>query len=108
MFPFELFSFGAGLMVAAAVLVVLFLIVLIKLSPSTKGEDILKKEVSTQRILKEETAGSVEGGEKEKTGVQYCPHYFGYLGAHPKNVPIPNECLTCIKIMECLSKVEES
>ncbi len=32
-----------------------------------------------------------------------CPHSFGYLKEHPKNTPIPNECLTCTKIMECLA-----
>jgi len=32
-----------------------------------------------------------------------CPHYFGYLKEHPKNTPIPNECLTCTKIMQCLA-----
>jgi len=31
-----------------------------------------------------------------------CPHHFGYLKEHPKRSPIPNECLTCPKIMECL------
>jgi len=106
MFPFELSPFGAGLMITVVVLVFLYLIVLIKLNSSKKGEEILKKDVSKQRMLKEETVGSVERREKEKTGVQYCPHYFGYLGEHPKNTPIPNECLTCTKIMECLSKVE--
>jgi hypothetical protein len=31
-----------------------------------------------------------------------CPHYFGYLKKLPKNVPIPDECLGCVRIMECL------
>jgi len=31
-----------------------------------------------------------------------CPYHFGYLKEHPKRSPIPNECLTCPKIMECL------
>lgn len=35
-----------------------------------------------------------------------CPHRFGYLKEHPKNTPIPNECLTCTRIMECLAGVE--
>ena len=32
-----------------------------------------------------------------------CPHRFGYLKEHPKHTPIPNECLTCTRIMECLA-----
>jgi len=131
MFPFELTLFGTGLMITVVILVVLYLIVLIKLSPSTEDERILRKSSSKQRILEEPlTEGQVEPTmyneveeetvepierqepvslapiETEKTGVQGCSHYFGYLGGHPKNTPIPNECLTCIKIMECLSKVE--
>ena len=35
-----------------------------------------------------------------------CPHRFGYLKDHPKHTPIPNECLTCTRIMECLAGVE--
>lgn len=31
-----------------------------------------------------------------------CPHYFGYLRKLPKNVPIPDECLGCLRIVECL------
>jgi len=131
MFPFELFPFGTGLMITVAILVILYLVVLIKLKPSNEGEQILRKGLSKQRILEEplterrvkpttfneveeETVESIERQEPvspvpvktEKTGVQGCPHYFGYLEEHPKNTPIPNECLTCTKIMECLSKAE--
>jgi len=128
MFPSGLSSFGTGLMITVAVLVVLYLIVLIKLNPSTEGKRITKKEVSRQRNLEdpiterqseptmydeveEETVEPIERQEPvlpepvetEKTGVKGCPHYFGYLGEqHPKNTPMPNECLTCTRIMECL------
>lgn len=34
-----------------------------------------------------------------KTGCQY---YFGYLKKIPKNASIPDECLTCPKITQCL------
>ena len=50
-----------------------------------------------------ETEKSEIPGETRNSG---CPHHFGYLREHPKNTPIPNEFLTCIKIMECLSKGE--
>ena len=35
-----------------------------------------------------------------------CPHRLGYLKEHPKHTPIPNECLTCNRIMECLAGAE--
>jgi len=31
-----------------------------------------------------------------------CPHYFGYLREFPKNLAIPDECLGCLRITECL------
>jgi len=43
--------------------------------------------------------------KKEKphpTSPPECPHYFGYLRKLPKNVPIPDECLGCLRIVECL------
>jgi hypothetical protein len=36
----------------------------------------------------------------DKTG---CEHFFGYLKKRPKNTPIPDECLTCSKMVECLT-----
>jgi DNA-directed RNA polymerase subunit RPC12/RpoP len=31
-----------------------------------------------------------------------CAHYLGYLKRRPKNTPIPEECLTCTKMIECM------
>ena len=31
-----------------------------------------------------------------------CPQYFGYLKKRSKNVPIPDTCLTCQKMIQCL------
>jgi DNA-directed RNA polymerase subunit RPC12/RpoP len=31
-----------------------------------------------------------------------CAHYLGYLKRRPKNTPIPEECLTCNKMIECM------
>jgi len=121
MFPFELSLFGTGLMITVVVLVVLYLVVLIKLNPSTGGNRTPEEPLNEPRVkppmyneVEEETVESIERQENvspmpvetKKTGVHGCPHHFGYLGEHPKNTPIPNECLTCIRIMECLSKVE--
>lgn len=53
--------------------------------------------------LSVETERTEISGDTKPSG---CPHHFGYLKEHPKNTPIPNECLTCTKIMECLVWVE--
>jgi hypothetical protein len=35
------------------------------------------------------------------TTVHVCQHELGYLKTLPKNTPIPDECLTCNRIVEC-------
>lgn len=43
------------------------------------------------------------GKAEAKPGIDVkCQHYFGYLKKRPKNTPIPDECLTCDKMIECL------
>lgn len=37
-----------------------------------------------------------------KSGPPGCRYHFGYLGELPENTPIPDECLGCLKLMECL------
>ena len=32
-----------------------------------------------------------------------CSHFFGYLRKIPRNTPIPDECFSCPKMVECLS-----
>lgn len=44
-----------------------------------------------------------KGPEGEETP-KGCPHYFGYLAHRPKDASIPQECLTCPKIVECMLK----
>jgi hypothetical protein len=31
-----------------------------------------------------------------------CNYHFGYLKSRPKNTPVPDSCLTCPRMMECL------
>jgi len=31
-----------------------------------------------------------------------CKHFLGYLKQRPKNSPIPEECLTCSRMIKCL------
>jgi len=32
-----------------------------------------------------------------------CEHFLGYLRKRPKNTPIPDDCLTCSRMIECLT-----
>jgi len=35
---------------------------------------------------------------------QKCPHHFGYLSQRSKKEKIPDECMTCEKIVQCMLK----
>ena len=39
---------------------------------------------------------------KEKNLELECFHYLGYLSEREKNVPIPPECIECMKSVECM------
>jgi DNA-directed RNA polymerase subunit RPC12/RpoP len=41
----------------------------------------------------------VEGAAADSAG---CAHHLGYLKVRPKNTSIPEECLTCSKMIECM------
>jgi DNA-directed RNA polymerase subunit RPC12/RpoP len=32
-----------------------------------------------------------------------CSHFVGYLKSRPRNTPFPEECLTCSKMIDCLT-----
>lgn len=34
--------------------------------------------------------------------IKVCGHFFGYLGKRPKTAPVPEPCLICAKMVECL------
>jgi len=58
------------------------------------------REEAPVKPSKEEEKGP-EGEESPKG----CPHHFGYLAHRPKDASIPEECLTCQKIVECMLKL---
>ena len=57
-----------------------------------------KKEKEVQ-FLEKEVKIEMDTSEKGET----CSHELGYLKRRPKNTPIPEECLTCNKMIECLA-----
>jgi hypothetical protein len=66
-----------------------------------------KEDAGSQLMRKVEglILGSNEHHEKEnQTG---CPEAFGYLANRPKGSPIPQECLLCPKIVDCMLITQE-
>jgi len=41
--------------------------------------------------------------KSEESGVK-CKYSPGYLRKHPKDKPFPDECLTCDKMIECMTR----
>ena len=70
---------------------------LIKLDPTTT--QVLKKETI---FVKTKTEAKRKPQKREIPSG--CPQYFGYLVVRPKDTIIPEECLMCLKILDCTIK----
>jgi len=69
---------------------ILIIVVLLVYTSFTEGSELDR----FRQILK---------GTIKKVGLhQGCSHHFGYLFAIPKNRPLPNECMGCSEVFECL------
>ena len=91
--------------------------------PSDKEEILVQEELQTERFAKEESKEEIqtespikEGAKQEpeteesvkkESGSSVCPETFGYLANRPKNVPIPQGCLTCPKMVDCMLSPRE-
>ncbi|MEM3640323.1 MAG: hypothetical protein QXH37_00125 [Candidatus Bathyarchaeia archaeon] len=67
----------------------------------------LTEIISTKSQSKEDEANSISANEMKTAAVKLennieCKNFFGYLKKRPKNTPIPEECLICDKMIECL------
>jgi hypothetical protein len=72
----------------------------------------LSKVESVERNKTVEVDEAEEKGDEESLEIEVedkteeavvCTHYLGYLKRRPKNTPIPEECLTCAKMIDCMS-----
>lgn len=68
-----------------------------KMPPEEEEQSI--SEVIEPQKTKEKPAKPPEPKEEETP--PGCPHHFGYLGTRPKEGAIPEQCLTCRKMIEC-------
>lgn len=66
-----------------------------------------KVEEAANKLEKEENEGlteqkiEIESEDKPEENLP-CVHKFGYLKRRPKNTAIPDQCLTCTKMIECM------
>lgn len=75
------------------------------LSKVTKIEASKTIEVEeTEDEKQEETLQKLEIEIEKKCEDTFgCSQHLGYLKQRPKNTPIPEECLTCTKMIECMT-----
>jgi hypothetical protein len=48
-------------------------------------------------LMKEENAAA-----REERFFSGCLHHFGYLSSRPKDSPIPQECIICQRLGDCM------
>ena len=74
-----------------------------KSSPSPSGTSFRTFEFRKE-IPSRQAEMPKKSEEKERSGrPRACSHYFGYVKTRPKNTSIPDECLWCPWIVDCLA-----
>ena len=70
--------------------------------------DVISAQPQKEEEEKKKEEPPVKPPEKEEKGPSGCSHHFGYLANRPRDAPIPQECLTCPKIVDCMLKLGDS
>lgn len=65
--------------------------------------EVQKPKKEKEMIKKEETKVDQPKVEKKKEEIPGCKNNLGYLKKRPKNTPIPEECFTCSKMIDCMA-----
>jgi len=105
MLSFELSAIDLILAIAVIILLILYVK---KPSAETPTEEklLVKKEEPSIKPTTEDVSPEKEMerlAPKPQTDSTKCPYGFGYLKKLGKDAYIPNECLSCPRIMECYS-----
>lgn len=58
-------------------------------------------EIAAGPLNKGIGAGALKEAEKDTPAVS-CPHHVGYLKTRSKSEAVPDSCLTCPKILQCM------
>jgi flagellar biosynthesis GTPase FlhF len=80
-----------------------------KSSSIEDNEHAVKEEPRGEPFfIEEETeeAPIIESSVEKKNQSSGCPETFGYLAKRPKDAPIPQQCMLCPKIVDCMLKLD--
>ena len=65
-----------------------------------------RKKTLIQKHKKESLKSIIETVHEENVASE-CSHSYGYLAVRPKKSSIPQECLCCLKVIDCLYKTKK-
>jgi hypothetical protein len=65
------------------------------------------EEPNSPLIKKVEEIILASNEPREKKNETGCPENFGYLADRPKDTPVPQECMLCPKMVDCMLKTKE-
>jgi hypothetical protein len=73
-----------------------------------ENEILVKEEPRAASFTEKETeeVPIIEPFAKKENQSSGCPETFGYLAKRPKDAPIPQQCMLCPKIVDCMLKLE--
>jgi hypothetical protein len=75
-----------------------------------ENEAVINEEPRAESFTEKETkeVPIIEPFAKKENQSDFsgCPETFGYLAKRPKDAPIPQQCMLCPKIVDCMLKLE--
>lgn len=80
-----------------------------KPSSIEENEPVIQEEPRAEIFFTEEETEEVpiiEPSAEKENQSSGCPQTFGYLAKRPKDAPIPQQCLLCPKIVDCMLKLD--
>ena len=109
MLSFELSAIDLILVIAVVILLILYITKLSTKSTAEQKPNVDKRGSSEKPAAKAarfRAEGEIRSPTHSPKDSAKCHHHFGYLKKLGKNAAIPDECLSCLKIMECFGPSE--
>ena len=58
-------------------------------------------------VIRKPEKENFESAKDKENVTSGCSHSYGYLAVRPKNSAIPQECLCCLQVIDCLYKTKK-
>jgi len=75
-----------------------------KASTTSKKEPALIEETETVGLELEHKKEEAKVAQQPPAKTASCKHYFGYLSKRSKSDGLPEECMVCPNIVQCMLK----